>query len=174
MTYHIVIKMNGLFIILILALIIIVIANKNTNNILVQQKMAPESSFIKHFGVVLQVADLPTKYYEGGFHLYFHSPELKIRKLIADTFDSGQSIQAVFDLEGRRITPRMFQQAMETSYLKSHSNNIYNASQVKVYGVTDSDYYFNGSKNLDPNLDRNINNHHIYLDKIAYQLRKSD
>lgn len=137
------------------------------------RKKLPNGVYVNNFGIALRIPDMPDKFYEGGFHLYFTSPALNIRKLISYQFEKNTEVKSAFDLQGRHITFDQFQQGMTNSTIHTNSHNVYNAQHVEVFGSLSDGRYFIGSKFLNPTLDRSIDHGHpVTLDQLDFRIEQ--
>lgn len=136
-----------------------------------QKRQAIQSSphgLVKHFGVSLEIADLPHKHAEGGFYMYFDNPDLNIRKMIVYNFDKGATIVGTFDIEDQYIDWETFRQTLTNSKFSAQSPNIYNASKVEVFGILHNGKKFHAEKQVDPEIDRTLETP-VFLDNLNFQ-----
>lgn len=126
------------------------------------------TGLVKHFGVSLEIADLPHKHAEGGFYLFFENPELNIRKMLVYNFEKGSTIVGTFDLDDRYIDWETFRLTLNNSKFFCQSPNKYNAQKVEVFGILHNGQKFHAEKNVDPEVDR-TDNQPILLDNLNFQ-----
>jgi len=133
-----------------------------TTNLLVNT----DSPRVTQFIVGLETADLPQKFAEGGFHLYYQSPELKIRDMMAYRFGSGDIVKYHVDLSHRRVNLAKLEEALPNMSIFSNNYNVFNASRIFIFGTLDNGEGFYGEKQVDPTVDRDAASGHLNFDQI--------
>ncbi len=148
----------------ILIIIFILLLWMSQNNQIDKPKI--KQPIVTHFGIGIEIPNMPNKYHEGGFHLYFYSPDLKIKRLLAYRFNTGETIKHHFDITNRRIPFDLFKSYISNMIIYSNSHNVFNASKVMIYGIVENKTDFYGEKQIDPNLDRDHRTGYIAFKNI--------
>lgn len=125
---------------------------------------------VAHFTLNVHIADLPDKYYEGGFYLYFDSPALLVKKLMAYQFDTGDTVSCKVNLQGRMINLSTLNKYLQTSSIYSRSQNIYNVKMVTIMGILEDGTTFSGMIDVDPEVDRNLYHNPILLESMKLEI----
>ena len=86
---------------------------------------------VKSFQIDVQIPDLPDQTAEGGFYLYFTSPDLKLRKMMSPMFGSNSIVSCNFDIRDRQISLGKFRKMIPKMSIESKSRNLFNTSGIK-------------------------------------------
>jgi hypothetical protein len=119
---------------------------------------------VDRFTVAMQIPDVEDKYEEGGFHLYFESPELNIKQLLAYSFDKNSIVKHGFDISDRALTYSKFKKIVPKMTIYSNSANVFNTSKVMLVAVLSNGDFISGEKQLDQTKNHNHHTPPILLD----------
>lgn len=110
---------------------------------------------IEKFTIAIHIPDVKDKYQEGGFHLYFESPELHIKRLLTYQFDKNSIVKETFNLDHRHITIEQFEKAMPKMMIYSNSKNVFNTDLVMIGALLSNGNFVSCQKEIDSTIDHN-------------------
>tara|TARA_R100001163_G_scaffold64213_2_gene57943 strand:- start:16783 stop:17289 length:507 start_codon:yes stop_codon:yes gene_type:complete len=108
---------------------------------------------VEGLDIEVEIPDVDDKTAEGGFYLYFTSPELKINKMMSKMFDKNNVVKCSIDLKHKFVPFRDFKNFIKNMTIRTASTNVFNTSGVKYVIHLSNGQSIVGHRQFDPNVD---------------------